>query len=51
MSLVVPYELETMRQDWPAHLSRGTLVRFSAGLEAFEDLRADLARALDAAFA
>jgi cystathionine beta-lyase len=51
MSLVVPYELASMRQGWPAHLARGTLVRFSAGLEAVEDLQADLAQALDTALA
>ncbi len=46
-SLVVPYELGGIRQNWPAHLKRGTLVRFSAGLEAAADLQADLAQALD----
>jgi cystathionine beta-lyase len=30
---------------WPAHLARGTLVRFSIGLEAVADLRLDLERA------
>lgn len=49
MSLVVPYELAGMRPAWPAHLARGRLVRFSAGLEAAEDLQADLAQALQAA--
>lgn len=49
MSLVVPYELAGMRPNWPAHLARGSLVRFSAGLEAVEDLQADLAQALQAA--
>jgi cystathionine beta-lyase len=49
MSLVVPYDLAGMRQRWPAHLARGTLVRFSTGLEAVEDLQADLAQALQAA--
>jgi len=48
ISLVVPYELAGMRQGWPAHLARGTLVRFSTGLEAAEDLQADLAQALTA---
>ncbi|MDB5894648.1 MAG: cystathionine beta-lyase, partial [Rhodoferax sp.] len=43
MSLVVPYELATMRPSWPAHLAKGTLVRFSVGLEAAADLQADLA--------
>ena len=51
MSLVVPYELATMRQQWPAHLARGTLVRFSAGLEDAADLQADLDQALTHAFA
>jgi cystathionine beta-lyase len=46
ISLVVPYELATMRSGWPAHLAKGTLVRFSVGLEATEDLQADLAQAL-----
>jgi cystathionine beta-lyase len=48
VSLVVPYELESMRTVWPAHLARGTLVRFAIGLEALADLRADLAQALQA---
>lgn len=46
VSLVVPYDLESMRERWPLQLKRGTLVRFSVGLEAVEDLQADLARAL-----
>jgi cystathionine beta-lyase len=46
VSLVVPYELASMRQTWPAYLARGTLVRFSVGLEAVADLQADLAQAL-----
>ncbi len=46
MSLVVPYELADMRPAWPAHLARGTLVRFSVGLESAADLQADLAQAL-----
>jgi cystathionine beta-lyase len=46
ISLVVPYELQSMRRAWPAHLARGTLVRFSTGLEDVEDLQADLAGAL-----
>jgi len=48
MSLVMPYALDSMRPAWPEHLARGTLVRFSIGLEAVEDLRADLAAALAA---
>lgn len=48
ISLVVPYELETMRSGWPAHLLPGTLVRFSIGLEDVADLQADIAQALNA---
>jgi cysteine-S-conjugate beta-lyase len=47
VSLVVPYEIPTMRSarlgSWT---HKGTLVRFSVGLEAVEDLRADLEQAL-----
>ena len=50
MSLVVPYELRTMRSKPSEHLAPGTLVRFSVGLEAVEDLREDLAQALARAF-
>ena len=46
VSLVVPYELKTMRKEWPAHLAQGTLVRFFVGLEDVADLQADLAQAL-----
>lgn len=46
ISLVVPYDLASMRTDWPAHLARGTLVRFCAGLEAVQDLQDDIAQAL-----
>lgn len=49
MSLVVPYELASMRQTWPVHLARGHLVRFSAGLEAADELQADLLQALASA--
>ena len=49
MSLIVPYELATMRSVWPQHLAQGTLVRFSIGLEASSDLRNDLAQALTTA--
>ena len=49
MSLVVPYDLATMRSGWPAQLKKGTLVRFSVGLESAADLQADLAQALDKA--
>lgn len=46
-SLVVPYDIGLMRDAsvarWP---HKGTLVRFSVGLEDVDDLRADLAHAL-----
>jgi cysteine-S-conjugate beta-lyase len=48
MSLVVPYDLDSMRSGTLRHA--GHLVRFSIGLEAVEDLRADLAQALAKAF-
>ena len=43
VSLVVPYDLKALRAQprW-----QGTLVRLSVGLEAPEDLQADLDRAL-----
>jgi cystathionine beta-lyase len=46
VSLVVPYALQSMRSAWPAHLARGTLVRFSTGLESPEALIQDLAQSL-----
>ena len=46
MSLVVPYDLASMRKSWPGHLKQGTLIRFSAGLEDSCDLQADLLQAL-----
>lgn len=49
-SLVVPYEIETMRQRPMSQLQPGTVVRFNIGLEAVADLRADLAQALAKAF-
>ncbi len=47
VSLVVPYDIPSMRKpgSWP---HKGVLVRFSMGLEAVEDLRADLEQALHA---
>jgi cysteine-S-conjugate beta-lyase len=48
VSLVVPYNLSSMRQSLPSYLSKGALVRFSIGLEAVEDLRLDIAQALQA---
>ncbi len=50
MSLVVPYDLASMRSVWPVHLARGTLVRFSIGLESVGDLQLDLDQALTKAF-
>ena len=44
MSLVVPYDIAAVRTLGWAHT--GGFVRFSVGLEAVEDLRADLAQAL-----
>ena len=46
MSLVMPYQLETMRSSWPVQLQPGLLVRFSVGLESAADLQADLLQAL-----
>ena len=46
ISLAVPYRAETIR-DLPTPY-RGTLVRFSLGLEAVDDLIADAAQALEA---
>jgi cysteine-S-conjugate beta-lyase len=45
VSLVVPYDIKPMRAKptWP-----GTLVRFSVGLEAVDDLVADSQQALKA---
>lgn len=43
VSLVVPYDMASMRKSWAP---RGGLVRFSIGLEATEDLQADLLTAL-----
>lgn len=51
ISLVVPYDIERMRGQPHAQLHAGTVVRFSVGLEQVDDLRADLAQALAAAFA
>jgi cysteine-S-conjugate beta-lyase len=49
VSLVVPYDLPSMRTAGLGRSpGRGILVRFSVGLEAVEDLRADIAQALAA---
>ncbi|RZJ59460.1 MAG: cystathionine beta-lyase, partial [Acidovorax sp.] len=50
MSLVVPYELPSMRSQSTQHLRQGTLVRFSIGLESAQDLQRDLQQAMDRAF-
>jgi len=47
VSLVVPYDFAVIRPGTPW---RGTLVRFSLGLEDVRDLQADLAKALRATF-
>lgn len=48
VSLVVPYDVPTMRSaQLGTWTHQGILVRFSIGLEAAEDLRADLGQALD----
>ena len=46
ISLVVPYNLKSMRAHAPAHLTEGGFVRLSLGLEDPADLQADLAQAL-----
>ena len=49
VSLVVPYEIASMRSSrLGACPYKGVLVRFSVGLEAADDLRADLEQALEA---
>ena len=51
VSLVVPYDVKALRAgQLPNHLKSGHLVRFSIGLEAVEDLQADLEQAMHAAF-
>jgi cystathionine beta-lyase len=47
ISLVVPYEMSSLRRDWPSGLARGHLVRFSLGFESVADLKADLAQSLE----
>jgi cystathionine beta-lyase len=46
ISLVVPYDLTDMRTVWPTYLEKGTLVRFSIGLEDVLDLQQDIDQAL-----
>lgn len=43
ISLCAPYHLPSIRRHWP---HKGGLVRFAVGLEAVDDLQADLAQAL-----
>ena len=51
MSLVIPYKVQHMRAlPLPEYLQKGHLVRFSIGLEAVEDLQADLVQAMHLAF-
>jgi len=49
VSLVVPYELQSLRASWPAWLRHGHVVRFSIGLEATVDLQNDLTQAFSEA--
>ena len=46
ISLVMAYDLNQSRSQWPAHIRRGKLVRLAMGLEDADDLRADLQQAL-----
>jgi cysteine-S-conjugate beta-lyase len=51
VSLVVPYDVKSIRGGTvPDTLKSGHLVRFSIGLEAVEDLQADLVQAMQSAF-
>jgi len=51
VSLAVPYDLGPMRGGLPGRQTlHGPVVRLSIGLEAVDDLRADLAQALERAF-
>jgi cystathionine beta-lyase len=46
VSLVVPYNIASMRTNWPSHLKPGHLVRFSTGFESSRDLIDDLTQAV-----
>ena len=46
ISLVMAYDLNQSRTQWPAHIRRGKLVRLAMGLEDAGDLLADLQQAL-----
>jgi cystathionine beta-lyase len=50
VSLVVPYELQTLRTSWPDGIRLGHVVRFSIGFEATQDLQLDLRQAFALAF-
>jgi cysteine-S-conjugate beta-lyase len=51
VSLAVPYDVKALRGgSLPNNLKSGHLVRFSIGLEAVEDLQADLVQAMQVAF-
>jgi cystathionine beta-lyase len=47
VSLVVPYNIASMRSHWPSHLPKGHLVRFSTGFEDPQDLIHDLGKAVN----
>jgi cystathionine beta-lyase len=50
VSLVVPYELQTLRNSWPDGIRPGHVVRFSIGFETTQDLQLDLQQAFAMAF-
>ena len=50
VSLVVPYELASLRSAWPIGVRQGHVVRFSIGLESTVDLQHDLSQAFAVAF-
>ncbi|QXW19748.1 PLP-dependent transferase [Comamonas aquatica] len=50
MSLVVPYDIDSMRAGGRGALQAGTVVRFCVGLEDTQDLLRDLAQAWEKAF-
>ncbi|MBY0454699.1 MAG: aminotransferase class I/II-fold pyridoxal phosphate-dependent enzyme [Burkholderiaceae bacterium] len=50
MSLVMPYQIASMRTRPANHLAPGILVRFSIGLEAVQDLQHDLQQSMHRAF-
>ena len=50
MSLVVPYDIDSMRSGGRGSLQAGSVVRFCVGLEDPQDLLQDLAQAWQLAF-